>query len=98
LTKREYAGKKVVIWPEYLDSTRTRRMGRKLSEGEAVKKPSVQEVYEASLELGLEPEIIESRYPRNWMYSKGYVLISKKASKTELLRLIAKKLREKRSH
>ncbi|MEB3756795.1 MAG: signal recognition particle protein Srp19 [Desulfurococcales archaeon] len=98
MTKRDYTGRKMVIWPENLDSTRTRRLGRKLSLGDSIKKPSVQEVYEASIELGLNPELVEARYPRNWIYSRGYVLVDKKESKSKLLRMIARKVREKRSH
>ncbi|MCE4606953.1 MAG: signal recognition particle protein Srp19 [Desulfurococcales archaeon] len=96
MTKRDYASRKMVIWPENLDSTRARRLGRKLSLGDSVKKPSVQEVYEASVELGLNPELVEASYPGNWMYSRGYVLVDKKGSKSELLRMVAGKIREKR--
>ncbi len=97
LTKRDNKGRKVVVWPEYLDSTRTRGMGRRIPLGEAVKKPGLQEVYNAAVELGLNPEVVEARYPRNWMYSRGYVLVDKSGSKTGVLRLIAGKIREHRS-
>jgi signal recognition particle subunit SRP19 len=97
LTKRDFKGERIVVWPEYLDSTRTRGMGRRVSLAEAVKKPSLHEVYNAALDLGLNAETVEAKYPRNWMYSRGYVLVDKRYPKTKLLRLIAGKIREHRS-
>ena len=88
----------MVVWPENIDSTRTRRLGRKLSVSDSIKKPSVEEVYDASVELGLDPELVEVKYSRNWMYSRGCVLVAKKGSKIELLRMIVKRIEEKRGH
>jgi len=98
LTKRDYKGEKVTVWPEYIDATRPRRLGRKISLREAVKKPSLEEVRRAAEELGLDPIVEEDvKYPRNWMYSKGVVMVSKAKPKTVLLRDIARRIRERRA-
>ncbi len=94
---REYRGKRVVVYTSYLDSNLPRRLGRRISREEAVPNPRIEELYEAALELGLNPEIEkEARHPRTWFTHRGRIIVDKVASKQELLRLIASKVREKR--
>ena len=96
---REYRGKRVVVWPVYIDSSASRGEGRKIPLRDAVRRPRVEEIVEAAERLGLHPEVEEARYPRNWLDQKKRVIVDKAGSKLETLRLIARevaRLREER--
>lgn len=94
---REYKGERITIYPQYLDSTKSRRLGRKLSKSDAVPKPSVDEIVAAARDLGLDPIVEENKqYPRDpWSYDKRVVVL-KKESKLSVLRRIAKRIKEHR--
>ena len=96
---KEYRGKRVVVWPIYLDSTASRSEGRKVPMSYAVRKPRVEEIVEAAERLGLNPEVEEARYPRRWWEQKKRVIVDKVGSKLNTLKMIAeevKKLRQER--
>ncbi|MET1128317.1 MAG: signal recognition particle protein Srp19 [Thermoproteota archaeon] len=96
---RRYQGKRVVVWPAYIDATKTRREGRKLPLSESIRRPRVDEIVEAARRLGLNPEVEQARYPRDWLEERERVVVDKRGSKLETLRLIARevaKLREER--
>lgn len=95
MPSREFKGKRLAVYPEYIDSTRSRGMGRKISGSDAVKRPRLAEVVRAAVSLGLDPLVEEGkRYPRNWMYGEGVVLVLKKWGRQETLRRIASVIRE----
>lgn len=91
--------KKVIIWPEYFDSTLPRRLGRRVPNELAVPKPQIDEIIRACNELGLKCEAYsEKHYPRTWYKSEGMVVVWSEIKKSELIKLLAKalkKLREK---
>ena len=90
--------KKMVVWPAYIDATKTRSEGRKISQHDAVKSPSLREIAYAASALRLEYEVEEGRaYPRSHWERSGRVLVEKAGKKTEILREIAAKIKEKRS-
>lgn len=93
---RERRGKRIVVWPVYIDSSSPRSMGRKISLSKAVKKPTIEEIYKAAEGLGLNPEIEEARYPRNWALYKARVVVDKKGRKLEILERIADAIRHAR--
>ncbi len=93
---RERRGKRIVIWPVYIDSSSSRGMGRKINRSKAVRKPTIEEIYKAAEELGLNPEIEEARYPRNWALYKARVVVDKKGRKLEILEQIASAIRQAR--
>jgi len=95
---RRYAGGRIVIYPQYIDSTRTRSEGRRLNKNDAVPKPTIEEIFEASRSLGLEPFIEDSRYPRDWVSYDKMIIVLKKYPKLKLLKLIALKIKEFRKH
>ncbi len=97
MTNRDYKGRKITVWPVYLDSSEPRSRGRRLSLREAVRKPRVEEIVEAAEELGLNPEVVEASYPRKWWEEHRAIMIDKMGSKTETLRLLASRIREKRA-
>ncbi len=96
---REYRGKRIVVWPAYIDASLSRGEGRKLPLRDAVRRPRVEEVVEAAERLGLHPEVEESPYPRRWWDQKRRVVVDKAGSKLETLRAIAaevKRLRDEK--
>ena len=94
---RDFRGKKVVVYPQYIDSTKSRREGRRIPREQAVPHPSIEEIVRAAEELGLNPIVEEARYPRTWWETSERVIIDKRGSKLEILKLLASKIREYRS-
>ncbi len=94
---REYRGRKVVIYPTYLDLNKSRKEGRRVPRSLAVHNPSIDEIVAIARELGLNPEVLpEAKYPRDPTTS-GRVVVDKYVSKQKTLQLIARVLRELRS-
>lgn len=94
---REYKGKRVVIYPSYLDASLPRRLGRRLPREEAVPRPSLREIAWAAEQLGLDPMVEEdARHPRTWFTHRGRVIVVKTGPKQRILREIARIIREHR--
>ncbi len=88
---------KVVLWPIYFDSTKTRSEGRRVPKRLAVPKPKLEEVQKAAVLLGLRPEIVsDAAHPGSSRQKTGLVTVPKKGSKTPIMRKIAKKMLENR--
>jgi len=85
-----------VVYPQYIDSTKSRSQGRKVSLEDSVRKPSIDEIYEAAKLLGLNPVIDKGHYPRSWWEEEGRVFVDKKDTKLNILRSISKKIKELR--
>lgn len=93
LRKKEW----YVIWPNYLDKRKSRRLGRKVSLKLAIIDPTAEEIAEAARRLGLKAIIEKDKaYPREW-WIKARVLVERKGNKTELLKKISMKIRELRA-
>ena len=82
----------IYLWPEYFDSERTRKQGRRLPKALCVKNPSLDIIAKGAMILDLDYKMIEnSAYPANWAAKKGCVRIEKgKIKKTALLPKIGK--------
>ncbi len=94
---RDYRGRRIVIYPSYLDSTLPRRLGRRVPREEAVPRPTLKEIAWAAEQLGLDPILEEdARHPRTWFTHKGRVIVEKKGPKQKILREIARLIREYR--
>lgn len=93
---REYKGKRIVVYPQYIDSRKSRNEGRRIPLSYAVPSPRVEEIVRAAEKLGLNPVIEESKYPREWWTSEERVIVDKKNSKLKTLKLIAEKINEMR--
>ena len=89
---------KIILWPAYFDSGKTRNDGRRVPKNLAVSSPKAVEVKEAVDKIGLSGEIISqvgySQTP--WMKS-GMVLVKKKGPKNTIVLLVAKQLLKMRS-
>jgi len=89
---------KLVIWPAYVDSTKTRKNGRRVPKILAVPSPKISEIKEAVEKIGLENELIlDASYPKTPWTKAGMLLVKKNESKQVIVRKIAKKLLEIRS-
>ena len=94
--RKEYKGKRIIIWPSYIDSACSRGKGRKIPLKEAVKSPKIDEIVKAAKILGLNPLISEKRYPKSWFRDTKCVVVNKVKSKLYTLILISRKIKELR--
>ncbi|MGB9959568.1 MAG: signal recognition particle subunit SRP19/SEC65 family protein [Candidatus Bathyarchaeales archaeon] len=84
---------KVILWPTYFDSTKTRGGGRKIPKSLAVPSPKISELKEAVEKLSLEHELVlEASYPKMPWLKTGMLLVAKKGTKNQMIKKIAKQL------
>ena len=89
---------KILVWPANLDSSKTRREGRKIPKGQSVQGPRLDEIAEAARRLSIDVEITPQKSrPRNWWEKTGYLTLSKKTPKMELLRSLSIEVRRVRA-
>lgn len=90
---------KLVIWPAYIDQTKPRSSGRIIARKNAIKEPHLNEIKEASRQLGLNPEVEpEKAYPKFWWEVSGRVLVDDKGPKSVIAKQIALAIRKMRGH
>ncbi|VVB84861.1 Signal recognition particle 19 kDa protein [uncultured archaeon] len=88
---------KLVIWPVYLDGTKSRAEGRILSMKDSVKSPVLKEIEKAALELGMSPVVeADKAHPKSWWVVSGRVLVDKKGPKSIIAKQIAQKINKTR--
>jgi signal recognition particle subunit SRP19 len=88
---------KIVIWPAYLTAGKTKGEGRIVSRKNAVKSPKVEEIEKVARTLNLEPEVEkEKAYPKTHWEKSGRVLVNKIGRKVEIVKEIAKGIKEMR--
>jgi signal recognition particle subunit SRP19 len=88
---------KIVIWPAYLTAGKTKGEGRIVSRKNAVKSPKVEEIEKVARMLDLEPEVEkEKAYPKTHWDKSGRVLVNKIGRKVEIVKEIAKGIKEMR--
>ena len=84
---------KIVLWPLYFDSMRSRIDGRKVPKSAAVQSPRLDEIRRAVEQLGFRYEIVsEASHPRFCLQKSGMLVVSRVGSKTQMIREIAKQL------
>ncbi|MEM3760016.1 MAG: signal recognition particle subunit SRP19/SEC65 family protein [Candidatus Bathyarchaeia archaeon] len=89
---------KIIIWPAYFDSTKTRKEGRRVPKNFAVPSPKILELKEAVEKIGLEYEIVsDSSYPKMPWLKTGMLLVKKKEAKAQIIKKISKQLTKIRS-
>jgi signal recognition particle subunit SRP19 len=89
---------KLVIWPVYLDATKSRGEGRILSAKVSVKSPVLKEIEKAARELNLAPVVeTDKSYPKSCWSTGGRVLVNKKGPKSIITKQIALKINETRT-
>lgn len=81
--------KRIIIWPTYLDLSRSRKEGRLASKASAVRTPRILEIQRAAEKLGLHPEVVsDNSHPSMWWEKTGYVTVDNIGPKSDLLRRI----------
>lgn len=89
---------KVILWPAYFDSAKSRNDGRKVQKSLAVASPRVSEIKEAAEKLGLPNEVVaDAGYSKTPWVKTGMLLVKKKGSKNQMINTIAKQLVKMRS-
>lgn len=84
---------KIILWPVYFDSTKTRLEGRRVSKNLATSKPKLNEIQMAIKQTGLQPEVVlDAGHPSVPWQKTGLIVVPKSDSKTQTLRMIAKEL------
>jgi signal recognition particle subunit SRP19 len=87
---------KLILWPTYFDSTKTRMNGRRIPKNLAVPTPKLKEIYEAAEKIGLQSETnSNAKHPITPWSKTGSLIVNKKESKTKTIRKIAEELRRK---
>ena len=87
-----------MVWPANLDSTKSRKEGRKLAKSLSVQVPRLDEMNEAAKRISLEAEVVPAKSrPRTWWERSGYLILPKGETKTEVLRGIASEVKKARS-
>ena len=85
--------KKIIIWPTYFDSSKTRKEGRKVPKSAAIPNPNLRELQAAAQKLGLKPEAeVNSSYPIVPWRKTGRILIQYKGTKMQALTKIAEEM------
>lgn len=88
---------KLIVWPVYLDATKSRGEGRILPLKESVKSPTLKEIEKAASELSLAPMVeMDKAYPKSWWSTDGRVLVNKKGPKSIVVKQIAQKINKTR--
>jgi len=88
---------KAVIWPANLDSTKTRKAGRKLAKGSAVQTPRLEELRDAANQLSIEHEVVAGKSrPSTWWEKGGYLTVPRASPQSTLLRSLASEIRKQR--
>ena len=84
---------RIILWPVYFDSTKTRGEGRKVPKNLAVPSPKITELKEAVEKLGFKNEVVlEVSYPKKPWLKTGMLLVEKREPKNQMLKKIAKQL------
>jgi len=84
---------KIIIWPAYFDSTKTRKNGRRVPKNLAVPSPKILEIKDAAGKLGLEHELVpDASYSKTPWQKAGMLLVKKKEPKGQIIGKIAKQL------
>lgn len=84
---------KIILWPVYFDSTKTRLEGRKVPRNLAVPSPKLDELQRAAERISLKPEVVvDAKHPSAPWQKTGMIIIPKKNSKNETIRRVAREL------
>ena len=88
----------MVVWPANLDSSKSRKAGRKLPKAFAVQAPRLEEISDAAERLSLEAEVVPAKSrPSSWWEKGGYAIIPKKGPKAAFLRSLASEIKKTRT-
>jgi len=88
----------MVIWPSNLDSTKTRRSGRKIPKAQSIQSPRLEEMNEAAKTLSIDHEIVAGKSrPVSWWEKGGYLIVAKSTPKSTVIHSLASEVRKLRT-
>ncbi len=89
---------KIILWPMYFDSTKTRKQGRKTPKNTAIPAPTQDELTKATQKIRLQSQTItDARHPKTPWQKTGFIISDKSMSKTQTIRRISKELTKARA-
>jgi signal recognition particle subunit SRP19 len=90
---------KLILWPVYFDSTKTRKSGRRIAKNLAISNPKASEIKEAAEKLHFACELVSDvGYAKTPWLRPSMVLIKKrKESKEAVIEMIAKEMLKNRT-
>jgi len=89
---------KIVVWPANLDSTKSRIEGRKVPKASAIQAPRLEEINEAAKRLSLDVDMtLRKSRPSSWWEKGGYAIITKKGTKSNVLRALTGEIKKARA-
>jgi signal recognition particle subunit SRP19 len=89
---------KIIVWPAYFDSTKTRKDGRRIPKSLAVPSPKILEIKDAAEKIGFECELVtDAGYPKTPWLKTGMLLVKKTEPKDRVIKSVAKQLLKIRS-
>jgi signal recognition particle subunit SRP19 len=89
---------RIIIWPAYFDSAKTRNDGRRVPKELGVPSPKILEIKDAAEKLHLQCEIVmDAAYPKTPWLKTGMLLAKKNEAKEQIIKKIAKQLVKIRS-
>jgi signal recognition particle subunit SRP19 len=84
---------KIILWPVYFDSTKTRLEGRRVPKRLATPSPKLDVIKRAVQQQNLQPEVVPTAtHPSTPWQETGYIVINKGGSKTKIIYDVAKRL------
>jgi len=84
---------KIILWPVYFDSTKTRLEGRRVPKNLAISTPKLKEIQRAAKQTGLPPEVVlNAGHPSVPWQKTGLIMVPKRDPKTQILQMVAKEL------
>jgi len=89
---------KIILWPTYFDSTKTRKQGRKTPKNTAVPAPRQDELQKVAQRIGLQTEIVaDAHHPKSPWQKTGLVIVNKNTSKAKIICRVSKELTKMRT-
>jgi signal recognition particle subunit SRP19 len=88
----------MVVWPANLDSSKSRKAGRKLAKASGVQTPRLEEMSEAIKRLSLDAEVVPGKSrPSSWREKGGYAILPKTGPKGNALHSLASEIKKARA-
>jgi signal recognition particle subunit SRP19 len=88
----------MIVWPANLDSSKSRKAGRKLAKASGVQTPRLEEISDAIKRLSLDAEVVPGKSrPSSWREKGGYVILSKTGPKGNSLHSLASEIKKARA-
>jgi signal recognition particle subunit SRP19 len=85
-----------ILYPCYFNAAYTRRQGRRVSWGRAVKAPVISDLERALKRIGVTFRIEDRHHPAHWIRREGCLVVTWKEGKEVLIKKVAQKLEVKR--